>query len=128
MKCFSSFHSFLWSLSICSITHFVRFSTYDFLFAVLSFILNFIFFFQTPRYLWMSSSLFIPLNIIYYYFHVFFNYKKMNDNATPIYDKLPFLNIKTIRGKFLTMQDLIILGSAIMIFIENIFVRRYKFP
>ena len=27
MKCFSSFLSFLWSLNICSITHFVGFST-----------------------------------------------------------------------------------------------------
>ena len=57
MKYFSSFLSFLWSLNICSITHFVRFSTYDFLSTVF-YSLTFCCFFQTLRYLWMSSSLF----------------------------------------------------------------------
>ncbi len=43
-KSFSSFLSFLWSINICSITHFVRFSTYYFFYCIIFLSLTFCFF------------------------------------------------------------------------------------
>ena len=63
---FSTFLSFLWSIIIYSITHFVRFSTYDFMFTVLSFILKLSVFFS-------NASLLLDVVILVGFFFSFFN-------------------------------------------------------
>ena len=123
MKCFSSFLSFLWLRNICSITQFVRFSTYDFFVSYIIFhSLTFCFFLYTFRYLWISSSLFFFVNHYLICFGFFQSIENQYDLSLKIVINVSFINIFILLHLGLLKQRF----ETFLIIVIYIFLHLYR--